>query len=211
MILVVLAAVAAAAAASASATEGVRGWAAQGWDSLPEKDLVKVASIVTIFSLVVTPLFYFARRWHESRAERRRASQNLYLELADARDGLDTTKSADLKQVHLDSGEVVYFMNRMFNHDFYDSLVFSGRINFVKPELQQRVQHVFHYIKDHNYHLLKVRELEDVRGSGGSADVARHYRMLGGIDGLLRDSIPELMAEFRSEYGAHDGPRASEP
>lgn len=183
----------------------------QGWDSLPEKDLVKVASIVTILSLVVTPLFYFARRWHESRSERRRASQNLYLELADTLDGLDTTRSADLRQVRLGDGEAVYFMNRMFNHDFYDSLVFSGRINFLKPELQQRVQYIFHHIKDHNYCLQKVRELEDVRGCDSGDVAARYYRMLDSIDNLLRDQIPELMVEFESEYGARDRPHARDP
>ena len=182
-----------------------------GMAGLPVEDLVKLASIVTILSLVVTPSFYFARRWHESRAEGLRASQNLYLELEDTRDGFDTAKSGDLKQVRLSDEEEVYFMNRLLNHDFYDSLVFSGKINFVKPELQQRVQDIFHDIKDHNRHLLKVRELEDVHDDGYKFNVDRHYRMLDSIDGLLRDRIPEIMAEFRREYGPYDKGQDGDP
>ena len=80
--------------------------------------------------------------------------------------------------VHLPDGEEVYFMNRMFNHDFYDSLAFSGKINFVKPELQQRVQDVFYHIKDHNSWLQKI-ELED-RQADDNRDVFRYHRGLGG-------------------------------
>ena len=184
-------------------TEGVQGWAVQGWEDLPERDLVKVASIVTILSLVVTPSFYFTRKWHESHAERSRASQNLYIELEDTRDGLDTTKSNDLKKVRLGKCEEVYFMNRMFNHDFYDSLVFSGKINFVTPKLQQRIQDVFHNIKDHNYCLHKIRELEDEGSGGDAAEAARYYRKLSNIDNALLDLIPKIMDKLKSEYGAY--------
>ena len=165
---------------------------------------------MTILSLVISPLVYFARQWHESRAERRRASQNIYLELLDTRDGLDTLKSRDLKMVRIHGGKEVYFMNRMFNHDFYDSLVSSGRINFVKPELQQRVQDVYHYIKDHNFCLQKIRDLEDMNG-GRSADAVRYYRKLDKTDALLQDRIPRIMAEFKREYAARDRTRVRKP
>ena len=182
--------------------EDVRVWATLSWAGLPEKDLGKTAAIVTILSLVITPVLYFVKRWYESREERRRVSQNLYLELGDTRDGLDTARSKDLKEVRLPNGETMYFMNRMFNHDFYDSLVLSGKINYVKPELQQRVQDVFHRIKDHNSRLEKIRELEERSGDSDDA-IFLYYRMLDKIDRLLKRRIPVIMSEFK-EYGAHD-------
>ena len=146
------------------------------------------------------PPLYFARRWHESRAERRTVSQNIYLELEDTQNGLDTTKSEDLIVVIPDDGKEIYFMNRMFNHDFYDSLVFSGRINFVKPELQQHLQDVFHYIKDHDSYLQKIRELENYDDGDNGTDLTRYYHMLGNTDNLLRGLIPELMCKLKKEY-----------
>lgn len=186
----------------AALIEDVRVWATLSWAGLPEKDLGKTAAIVTILSLVITPVLYFVKRWYESREERRRVSQNLYLELGDTRDGLDTARSKDLKEVRLPNGETMYFMNRMFNHDFYDSLVLSGKINYVKPELQQRVQDVFHRINDHNSRLEKIRELEERSGDSDDA-IFLYYRMLDKIDRLLKRRIPVIMSEFK-EYGAHD-------
>ena len=46
--------------------------------------------------------------------------------------------------------KTVYFMGRSLNHDFYDSLIYSGKINFLDPTLQQRVQDIFKRIKLHN-------------------------------------------------------------
>ena len=45
----------AAVAVTASMMEGGGEWAARAWAILPEKDLLKAASIVTIVSLVVAP------------------------------------------------------------------------------------------------------------------------------------------------------------
>ena len=194
----------------AALIEDVRVWATLSWAALPEKDLGKVAAIVTILSLVITPVLYFVKRWYESQAERRRVSQNFYLELGDTRDVLDTEKSGDLRVVRLSSDETVYFMNRKLNHDFYDSLVFSGKINFVKPELQQRVQDVFHHIKDHNFCLHRIHELEDLT-SGNTTNILEYYRMLGEADYLLRTRIPELVDEFKSEYGVYDRPGHAGP
>lgn len=48
-------------------------------------------------------------------------------------------------------------MSRKFNHDFYDGLIFSGRINFLRLELQlqqqQQIQNIFCQIKTHNEYL----------------------------------------------------------
>ncbi len=51
-------------------------------------------------------------------------------------------------------------MNRDLNHDFYDSLIFSGQINFLEPSLQQQVQDTFKRIKKHNEYLEITKKWE---------------------------------------------------
>ena len=46
-------------------------------------------------------------------------------------------------------GQNMFFVNRIFNHDFYDGLICSGRISFLKPDLQQKIRDVFKNIKEH--------------------------------------------------------------
>ncbi|ABK76970.1 hypothetical protein CENSYa_0334 [Cenarchaeum symbiosum A] len=44
-------------------------------------------------------------------------------------------------------------MPMAFNHDFYDSMISSGMINFLEPQLQQSIQNLFRIIKSHNNYL----------------------------------------------------------
>ena len=163
---------------------------------------VNWASLVTIVSLVIAPLVYFFQKWHAERSEISRASKNLFVELNDALDGLDETKHSDLKKVILQDGDEVYFMNRSLNHDFYDSLISSGTINFLKPELQQPIQDIFQRIKDHNFFIRKIREIED--NSSLDEDIfsktSRYYKILGDNEIILLDKIPEIQKKLKHEF-----------
>lgn len=167
-----------------------------------ENALENWASLVTIASLVIAPIFYFMQRWHGDNSERKRASKNLYVELDDALDGLDAKKHDDLKQVFLGDENDVYFMNRSLNHDFYDSLVSSGKINFLKPELQQPLQDAFQRIKDHNFYIRKIRDIEDSSGIGEDVGpkTARYYKILGKIEIMLIDDIPKIKEKLKEEF-----------
>lgn len=90
----------------------------------------------------------------------------------------------------------IYFMNRMFNHDFYDSLVSSGKINFVDRSIQQPLQNVFHYIRDHNAYLQKIRNIEDEGGDDIPRRVVRYYEMLEIIEIGLPDAIKEMLKKL---------------
>ncbi len=131
------------------------------------------------------PGIYFWKKWQDSRNERSRATKNLHTELVDALDELNERKhTGDLKKVDLPNDREAYFMNRVFNYDFYDSLVFSGKINFLPPEIQQPVQDTFQKIKDHNRHLRKIREIEDDAGEEEdvSKKTTRYYESLSKIE-----------------------------
>jgi len=164
--------------------------------------LMNWASIVTIISLVIAPFLYFVQKWHSESSERTRASENLFVELKDALDGLDETKHPDLKKVTLQDGREVYFMNRALNHDFYDSLISSGNINFLKPELQQPIQDIFQRIKDHNFFIRKIREIEDYTNPNEdiSPKTNRYYKILGDSEIILLKEIPKIQEKLKREF-----------
>ena len=152
-------------AAAAAVAAGVAAISAHFWRYLWCGDcLAEWASFVTIVSLVVAPLWYLLKRETDRRGEVETISSSLYMELADARDGLDDDGRADLRAVRLQDGTQVRFTNLLFNHDIYDSLIHSGRINAIRAEHQQQVQDVFQLVKDHNASLKKMRETEGAKG-----------------------------------------------
>ena len=160
------------------------------------------ASIVTIISLAIAPLIYFVQKWNTEKSEISRASKNLFVELNDALDGLDETKHSDLKKVILQDDSEVYFMNRSLNHDFYDSLISSGTVNFLKPELQQPIQDIFQRIKDHNFFIRKIREIEDNSNIDDdiSSKTSRYYKILGDNEIILIDKIPKIQKKLKQEF-----------
>ena len=152
----------------------------------------------TALSLILAPVIYFLQKAHDRRDERGRASSSLYLELDDALNGLDERKHDDLLMVETKNRNV-YFMNRLLNHGFYDSLISSGKITFIRPELHQPIQDTFQHIIGRNETLHKIRELQE---SGAQAESAHpHYESLEEYEEYLIDNIPNIMRELEKEYG----------
>lgn len=165
--------------------------------------LGKWASVSTIISLGIAPVWYFWTKHQNEKDERSRASKNLYTELDDTLDGLDDKKHLkDFKEVPLENGNVVKFMNRALNHDFYDSLVFSGKINFLPPKIQQAVQDTFQKIKDHNFYIRKIRDIEDnaYLNENISSKTIRYYEMLDKTEINLIDEIPPIKEKLKEEF-----------
>lgn len=189
-------------AAAAAVAAGVAAISAHFWRYLWCGDcLAEWASFVTIVSLVVAPLWYLLKRETDRRGEVATISSSLYMELADALDGLVGGRHADLWAVRMGDGAHARFVNLMFNHDIYDSLIHSGRINAVRAEHQQHVQDVFQLVKDHNASLKKIREMESIKGC--EIDDG-HYRHLGWTDAELRRRIPPLMEVLKEAYNVPD-------
>lgn len=170
--------------------------------------LNKWASAVTILSLIGVPIAYFTKQDQKEKEknqkekdERSRASRNLYGELKDAMDGLDETKYNDLQKLSMNGKDDVYFMNRFLNHDVYDSLINSGKINFLKYELQQKVQNIFQQIKKHNQYLKYTAELQDGEKNNDVPESAyRYYELFGNYEKLLLKEIPEIMKKLEEEF-----------
>lgn len=163
------------------------------------------AAAVTVLTLTLAPVVYFAKHIYSDKMKGRRASISLYAELSDALNGLDPSKHHDLRVVDV-GGKAVHFTSRVFNHDIYDSLVNSGKITFVDIELQQYVQDVFQDLKDHNMALLKVREMEE---SGASFSLAQElYRTLGDSEQDLLVKIPDILSKIEERYTIPAGAKA---
>lgn len=160
------------------------------------------ASLVTLFSLGIAPLWYLLRKELDRRSEIMTVSTGLYLELADTRDGLDDDRHGNLKAVELADGTKIRFMNRMFSHDIYDSLIHSGRIHAIRAEFQQQIQDVFRLIKYHNAILRSMRDIEVTAKDAGIH--ARYYKELDRTDSTLRMRVPALMDVLKRAYRIPD-------
>ena len=172
-------------------------WGCPHPSSLACVTVERQAAVVTVFTLTLAPVVYFAKRLHSDKMKGRRASIGLYAELGDALNGLDPKKHSDLRVVDA-QGKTVHFTSRMFNHDIYDSLVYSGEITFVDVEFQQDIQDVFQDIKEHNMVLIKIREMEE---SGAAFSLAwRFYQTLEETEQDLLANIPVVMSMLEERY-----------
>lgn len=160
------------------------------------------ASIGTIITIIVSALKYFKER----NDEKSRASRNLYLELENTLQSIDYENYQDnfgyVNIVNKRGGqETVYFMNRRLNHDFYDSMIYSGKINFLEPFLQQKVQDAFKYIKIHNEFLTVVLNIPDTHADKAIPSKShKYYELLERSEVYLRDEIPKIMEELQRYF-----------
>lgn len=171
--------------------------------------LNKWASAIAILSLVGVPIAYFSNQDKKEKErkqkeidERNLASRNLYGELQDAQDSLDRAKyPEEACSFKIEGDGEVFFMNRDLNHDFYDSMIFSGRINFLKHELQQKVQDVFKRIKTHNNYLTLVMNMQDDEENNAIPIKAhKYYKWMDKTEVRLLQEIPDIMKKLKEDF-----------
>lgn len=159
-----------------------------------ESTLENVWTMVTIgsgFGL------YFYKSWRIKKQERQQASGSLYRELEDTRVALNRKMNLkDALDYRGNDGKTYYFMHRTLNHDFYDSLVFSGKINYLHPKIQQKVQDVFRTIKLHN----KYIDLVMYDDNPMSPKLHKYIVWMDKHEKLLLDEIPRLQEKIRKEF-----------
>jgi len=172
--------------------------------------LSKRASVVTIMSLIGVPIAYFAKQNQKEKErkrnedeERYRASQNIYRELQDALEGLDRNLYRDdALSFRTKDNREIFFMNRNLNHDFYDSLVFSGKINFLRPELQQHIQNIFRQIKTHNEFLALARKMRDETPDAVIPEKSYgYYEWMDENEQKLLEDIPKMQKKLTDDFG----------
>ncbi len=167
-----------------------------------ESTLSIVASWVTILSLAAAPPVYFIQRWHNHRSETKRASNNLCRELQDTFEGLNMEiYKQDSICFTIPNGQSFFYMNRTLNHDFYDSLVFSGKINFLQPELQQPIQNIFNQIKTHNEYIKLIREISERFPNKDLPEYSyRYFEWLENNEIKLLKDIPSTITMLEKKF-----------
>lgn len=175
------------------------------WDYMWQDEFLgKWASLITILSVIGIPLAYFSnqnKKENEKKQkeidERTRASENLHGELGDALDALDAVKYKDDFWTLEFGDKEVQYMNRSLNHDIYDSLIFSGKINFLRHNLQQKIQDIFKRIKVHNDYITKIREMEDKKDNEDKT--YDYYKRLEDIEKILLTDVPIAMKKLNED------------
>ena len=161
-----------------------------------------LAAIVTIFSLIISPVVYFIKRWSNERSERRRASGNICRELKDTLEALEDKKfTYDALSFKTSDDKEVFFMNRFLNHDFYDSLISSGKINFLEPDLQQQIQSIFKRIKKHNEYLSLAEKIMVGKPEQIPKEIYEYYIWMDGIEEVLSKDIPIMIKRLEVKFG----------
>ena len=164
--------------------------------------LSAIGSVATASTVAIAIVKYVRSRDNE----KKRASRNLYLELDNILDGLDDKKyKDDFYNVRVSDrdGEdmTVYFMNRRLNHDFYDSLLYSGMINFLEPDIQQAIQDTFKRVKMHNEFLNIALEIMDQQSNGKIPNRSfKYYIWMDKNEVRLKNDIPKIKERLRQSF-----------
>ncbi len=168
----------------------------------------RIAAIITILSVIISPSMYFLQRRDSEKMisdkeerEKKRASSNICRELQNTLDGLDRSKHHD-RAMHFEtkSGENVFFMNRVLNHHFYDSLIFSGKINFLEPDLQQPIQDIFKVIKKHNEYLELTEKIRREKQELFPEETYDYYIWMDEHEKGLLEHIPIVIEKLESKF-----------
>ena len=181
------------------------------WNYMQEGEIIgKWASVANILSLVVAIPFYFWKKWKSDNDKKNRASKNLYGELNDALDGLDRKKhhssvivvaytiDEEKSEKSSSKNEVIVFINRFLNHDIYDSLIYSGEINFLTYKVQQESQDIFKRIKDHNYYLRYIHKI--MNNDNDIKKLIDSCKWLQQNDSKILKTIPNLMKKLKEDF-----------
>ena len=167
----------------------------------------RLASLGGAVTLAVLPIAFFAKRFRDGRNERSKVSSTLYRELQDTLNSLDADKYPnDAYSFKINNNRDVYFMNRFLNHDFYDSMVFSGKIVFLRSDMQQDIQNIFNQIKRHNEYLSLVDKInnddadEDEEDNYISKKSHKYYIWMDEHEQILLKKIPKILKNLEDDF-----------
>jgi len=165
--------------------------------------LVNSASLLTFLSILASLVGYFLKKDRDEKNERKKASKSLHIELDDTLEALQyENHPRQFTGIILKDNTEAQFMNRALNHDFYDSMIFSGKINFLSSKIYQETQDIFQKIKDHNFYIRKIRDIEDnaYLHEDLLLKTERYYRKLEATENELKTEIPKLKEKLKEKF-----------
>ncbi len=118
---------------------------------------------------------------------------------------LNGTAKRQVMEIEVDSVKKYYTMTFM-NYDMYDSLIFSGEIQVLDYELQQKIQDIFRRIKNHKEYLKYTAELRDtakLHDKNVDATTTPIYGHMTDIETELEEKlIPEAIRELEKNFSS---------
>lgn len=118
---------------------------------------------------------------------------NLINELKDTLNGLDYEKHKINIHTFYQGEEEVKWMGRLFNHAYWDSLVFSGRLDELYSPLIQPIQDIFNIIKDHNHYLSHVNLIQSKSQEEFPVELNMYCKWMHKHEKTLLEDIPKMI------------------
>ena len=164
--------------------------------------LTNIASVLTAGVLIITPLTYVIKRWLNDNKLRKEISHSLHEELKDCIDAIDENTKRDQMDIVIKDNKKRYTLTFM-NHDMYDSLIFSGKIQALNIELQQDIQSIFRKIKLHHKYLeyaTKLRDEAKLNNKNIDDTTGPYYGMIADYESELLESIPRIRKKLENNF-----------
>ena len=157
--------------------------------------LNNLAALFTIGAIIVAPITFIGKQLWNRRIRRIDVSKSLHEELKDALSALDGTAGRQVMMIIV-KGVKKYYTLTFMNYDMYDSLIFSGEIQALNYDLQQKIQDVFRRIKSHKEYLKYAFELSDnakLYGKNMDETTTAIYGQIANYELELETLIPKAM------------------
>jgi len=164
--------------------------------------LNNLAALFTIGVIVIAPLTFFGKQWWNKRVKKIDVSKSLHAELKDALNALDGTAGRQVMEIEV-NGVKKYYTLTFMNYDMYDSLIFSGEIQVINYDLQQKIQDIFRRIKSHKESLKYAAELGDkakLYDKKMDETTLPIYEHIADIESELEKLIPEAINELEKNF-----------
>lgn len=166
--------------------------------------LSNLASLFTVAAIIIAPIAFFTKRWLNKKTERAEVSKSLHEELKDALEALDGTAGRQVMEIEV-GGDKKYYTLTFMNYDMYDSLIFSGKIQALNHDLQQKIQDIFRRIKGHQEYFKYATQLSDnakLAGKNMDKTTISYYELLATYETELEQLIPDVMKELEKNFSS---------
>ncbi len=117
--------------------------------------------------------------------------------MEDALDCLDRKKYSNSAISFVQDKEEIFYMRRIFNHDYYDSLIFSGRLDEIASDLIQPLQDIYISIKGHNTYLTRAMNVEDVSDVDIPGAAVSYFKWMDKHEKKLLKEIPKMIKKLQ--------------
>ncbi len=96
--------------------------------------LLLITNVVIVLGVGGSPVYYFVKRYLDLRSTKCLVSENILKELDDGKTALTSNRHTRVSKEY--GGKKYNFVAAFLNHDVYDSLINSGRINYLDVSMQ---------------------------------------------------------------------------